>query len=404
MKTIIFVDDEPRILEGLQRMLRPQRKDWEMRFATSGAEALAMLAEQPADLVVTDMRMPVMDGAELLQHVRQLHPAAIRIVLSGYFDGEAALRAVPVAHQFLAKPCDALKLRAMIDRCSLSAEILADESARRIVGTMGQLPVFQSTRTMLLSALDNPASSLDEIGELVGRDVGLAAKVLQLVHSAFFGLPREIVDVNTAVGYLGFDTIRQLLLLAEVMRSFRPGTVNGFTLEEFERHSNLVARITSRLPLRPSLRSSAVVAALLHDVGILVQSARIPEELNACCDEAKSIGIPLYVAEKSRHGTTHAEIGAYLLTVWGFPPEIVHAVGHHHKPAPPDEPLAELDVTSAVHIADVLAGAHSASCHFSLIDEPDNGGWEFPVKAGLASELRGWREIAIAESAACEVL
>ena len=141
MKRILFVDDEPRLLQGLQRMLRPQRHEWDMLFANGGEEALAVMAQTAVDVVVTDMRMPGMDGASLLQQVHARFPGAMRIVLSGQFDVEAGLRAVPVAHQFLTKPCDPDKLKAAIERSSqLTGAAVPDEATRRIVSAIGVLP------------------------------------------------------------------------------------------------------------------------------------------------------------------------------------------------------------------------------------------------------------------------
>ena len=145
MKSILFVDDEPMILAGLQRLLRSQRNVWDMSFAASGAEALAVLETKPFDAVVTDMRMPAMDGARLLELVKERYPGTIRIVLSGYFESEAALRAVPVAHQYLAKPCDPKKLHEAIERSCGFASLLPDAALRRVVGTIGELPTLPRT-------------------------------------------------------------------------------------------------------------------------------------------------------------------------------------------------------------------------------------------------------------------
>src|SRR5579859_4207949 len=133
MKRVLFVDDERRILEGLQRMLRHYRKQWEMTFANSGAEALSILAGGRYDVIVSDMRMPGMDGAQLLETVRKLYPGMIRIVLSGHTDMEAAIRAVPVAHQFLAKPCDPDKLQAAIDPSNEADPMVTDDGTRRMI-------------------------------------------------------------------------------------------------------------------------------------------------------------------------------------------------------------------------------------------------------------------------------
>ena len=98
MRRVLFVDDEPKILEGLQRMLRSMRHEWEMEFALGGPSAMEALNSRPFDVVVTDMRMPGMDGAMLLSQVRGLHPQIVRIVLSGHSDQELVLSSVGPAH------------------------------------------------------------------------------------------------------------------------------------------------------------------------------------------------------------------------------------------------------------------------------------------------------------------
>jgi YesN/AraC family two-component response regulator len=200
MKRILFVDDETNVLEGLQRMLHSQRNEWDMRFVPSGAQALALLETYPFDVVVSDVRMPEMDGPMLLQRVQQKFPSVIRVVLSGYFEREAALKAAGVAHQYLAKPCQPDKLRETIDRLFRSTAILTDEPARRVVGAIGSLPSLPGTCMALMEALQKPYTSLAEIGGIIEQDVSMSAKVLQLVNSPLFGLAGEPADIHTAVG------------------------------------------------------------------------------------------------------------------------------------------------------------------------------------------------------------
>lgn len=114
MLTILFVDDEPNILQGLQRLLRPMRREWEMCFAQGGAEALAILAEKKVDVLVSDMKMPGMDGAQLLEEVSNRYPHIVRIILSGYSEKEFLVRASGVAHGYLTKPCDTEILKATV--------------------------------------------------------------------------------------------------------------------------------------------------------------------------------------------------------------------------------------------------------------------------------------------------
>jgi len=394
LRHILFVDDEPRILEGLRRMLRPQRAQWGMEFANSGAEALELLAKSPFDVIVTDMRMPEMDGARLLECVREKYPAIIRIVLSGYSELETALRAVPVAHQYLAKPCDPEKLREAIERSCSFTGLLPDEAIRRVIGTIGRLPAMPRTGALLMDALQKPDVPIEEIGRIIEQDVGITAKVLQLVNSAFFGLLREITTVRMAVSYLGFDTLRHLVMSAEIFRTFRPQTaIAGFSIEELQEHSRLTARIAARLPLPKAIASSAVVSALLHDVGKLILASRLPERLERALRESVKQKRPLHLVEAELTGIGHSEIGAYLLGLWGLPKPVVQAVCRHHQPAMPEGAPPGLDILAATHIADALAHEQTSA---KAADPPPYCLWddEYLKALGVADQLPGWREMA----------
>jgi CheY-like chemotaxis protein len=221
MKRIIFVDDEVRILEGLQRMLRPQRHIWEMAFAPSGQSALQMMEAAPFDVIVSDMRMPGMDGATLLRAVREKYPSVLRIILSGYTELEAALNAVPVAHQFLVKPCDQDTLQTAIERATSLNSILNNKRLESIVGSMQQLPSLPKSCIEMREVLADPDSSSHSIALLVERDPAMSAKVLQLVNSAFFGVARNISDINTAITYLGKASWK---ISCSPSKSFAPST------------------------------------------------------------------------------------------------------------------------------------------------------------------------------------
>ena len=356
MKRILFVDDEPRLLEGLQRMLRPQRREWDMLFASGGEEALAVMAQAAVDVVVTDMRMPGMDGATLLQRVHEQFPGVMRIVLSGQFEVEAGLRAVPVAHQFLTKPCDPDKLKAAIERSSqLGDASVPDEATRRIVSAVGALPSPPRICASLMEAIQNPGVSMEEIGRIVNQDVAITAKVLQLVNSAFFSIPHKVSDVKTAVSLLGFEVLKQLVVSAEVLKTFRPARpIRGFSLDEFERHAQASANIAGELAPR-NLHGESVMAAMLHDAGKLVLATRLPDQFERALDESSRQGRPLDQSEREVFGTTHAEIGGYILNLWGLPSEGVDAISVHHQPDRVGDPKGQLSLRALIHVADVLA-------------------------------------------------
>jgi HD-like signal output (HDOD) protein len=361
MRRVLFVDDETRILEGLRRMLRPQRNEWEMAFAPGGEAALALMAASPFDVIVSDMRMPGMDGATLLCRVRELYPQVVRIVLSGHTELSAALQVVPVAHQFLAKPCDAEMLRVAVERaCHLKA-LLSDDPIRRTVTALGDLPSVPRTYEALLQAVADPEVSLLKVAKIIEQDVGISAKVLQLVNSAFFGIAHSMTNIQSAVSYLGINTLKNLVLSVEIFRAFQPqGDLPGFSLEKLQHHAQLTAHIAARLPVPKHLADVAVVAGMLHDVGKLILAWKLSEHFGKMLVESQGTHRPVYWVEEAQNGFSHAEIGAYLLGLWGLPYAVVEAVALHHGPN--RVPHQSFDAISAVYAANLLAHDLEESC------------------------------------------
>ncbi|HTQ06246.1 MAG TPA: HDOD domain-containing protein, partial [Polyangiaceae bacterium] len=212
MKRILFVDDDASVLDALKNILRKRRNEWDMVFVVGGLAALAELEKGPFDVVVTDMRMPGMDGAALLTRVRDVYPGSARIVLSGQADRDAIVRALPVTHQFLNKPCDAATLRGVVERtCSLQT-LLQNEATRSVIGKLNHLPSPPATYLRLTEAMANPNVSSKAIGAIVEEDPAMSVKVLQLVNSAYFGLAHRVASVTQAVSYLGLGVLKALAL------------------------------------------------------------------------------------------------------------------------------------------------------------------------------------------------
>ena len=389
-KKILFVDDEQRVLDGLQRMLHARRGEWEMTFVDGGQAALDALDQAPFDVIVSDMRMPGIDGATLLGRVQAEHPSTVRIVLSGHAELEAALRAVPVAHQFLCKPCQAETLREVVTRaCGLQA-LLDDATLQETLGGIDTIPALPRVYNELVAALADPEVALADVAAIVEQDLGITAKILQLVNSSFFGIKRRIADIRQATACLGTTMIRNLALSVEVFRAFE-GTAlpRGFSLEEEQAHANLTARIARNLVAGDKAQSeSAFLAAVLHDLGRLILATKLPEVYQRAV--AASHGErPSCETEEAQNGVSHAEIGAYLLGIWGMPYTVVEAVANHHHPARVRH--ESFDVLSAVHVADALAhevsGATAPELDLDYLDS-----------LGVVDQLPGWREMAAGEA------
>jgi len=395
MRRMLFVDDEPRILEGLRRILRAQRPEWEMAFATSGQAALALLEASPFDVIVSDMRMPEMDGARLLALVRDRYPQVVRIVLSGYTELSSALRAVPVAHQFLAKPCDAGTLRVAVERACHLKDLLSDDSIRRTVGALRDLPSLPRTYDALTQALASPDVSLQKVAAIVEQDVGISAKILQLVNSAFFGLAHSITNIEHAVIYLGINTLRSLALSPETFHVFQPKTpMPGFSLEGLGRHARLTAHIAARLPVPKHLADILMVAGMLHDVGKLILAWKFPDQFTRLLAKAAEKHCPLYKVEQDEYGFSHAEIGAYLLGLWGLPYVLVEAIAYHHGPS--RVPHENFDAIAAVYVANFLAHELEASSAEVPLEEDAETSRKELAALGVEEDLAAWRA-AVAE-------
>jgi HD-like signal output (HDOD) protein len=359
MKRLLFVDDERPVLEGLRSRLRPLHGKWNMEFVESGPLAIEQMQKQPFDVIVSDMRMPAMDGAQLLQIVSERWPQTIRIVLSGYAELEQTVRLVPLAHQYLSKPCQPKQLENVIERCLRLHEILNEPRLRSIVGRIRTLPSLPSVYVALQKIVKDDNVTLSDVAKLVATDSALAARVLQIVNSAFFRLARRISNIEQAVSYLGFKAIRNLSMAVEIFARWPGSTGAAVDLTKLQLHVHAVAAATTALTEKTSYADDAMLAGLLHDIGYWVLVKECPEELAAAVKRAMSAQIPLHAAETEIIGASHAEIGAYLLGIWGLPFPVVEAVALHHRPEEVTQP--DFDVLAALVIAHSLSPIDDSS-------------------------------------------
>lgn len=333
MKRALFVDDEPALLDGLRGRLRGLRGHWEMVFVESGARAITEIEQRSFDVIVTDMRMPAMDGAQLLNIVSERWPQTIRIVLSGYAEEQQAAQLLPVAHQYLSKPCDAQQLENAINRCMPLHELLTEPRLRAVVGRIRQLPAMPRTYAALRSVVARADASASEVAKLISADPAIAARVLQVVNSAFFRLAKRITKIESAVTYLGFVAIRNIAMSVEVFSRWSQGTTPaGFDPERLQMQAQKVAGVARALTIGTPLADDALLAGLLHNIGYWVLLQECPREIEQALRIARERGIAMHAAEREVIGASHAEVGAYLLGIWGLPHSVIEAVAFQHTP------------------------------------------------------------------------
>ena len=358
---VLFVDDDPLLLQGLKRMLWSLRGEWEMYFVEDGQRALDLLQQRPIEVIISDMLMPGMDGAELMKQVWKRYPHVIRIILTGDSDKHRILRSVVPTHQFLVKPCDAETLKSTVDRAYQLQKLLQNDDIAKLVNGIVKLPSVPTLYTRLLNEIQSDNPSLEVVSDIIGQDLTMSARLLQLVNSAFFNLPNQIKNPRQAVNLLGLNNIQALVLYVNLFSGEDDiKAVKGFSLKEIWKHSmkvgNLTRKIVSSEKHTSEQASDAFCIGLLHDLGQVIL-AQIPQYQDIVLSTEKGFESEDQLNQEYQMlRTSHAEVGAYLLGIWGLPNHFVETVAYHHCPSKFDKGSEDKTLT-ALHVAENLIGS-----------------------------------------------
>ena len=389
-RRILFVDDEPNLLTGLQRKLRPMRTIWHMEFVSSGEEALRAMSLHEFDAVVTDMRMPGMSGTDLLNRLQEYYPQTVRIVLSGQTDRESVLLAIAPAHQFLSKPCDPEQLRSVLEKTLALTDLLNDAPLKCFISRLKCVPSLPLLYRQVSSELRSGDPSAARLGEIIAQDMAMTAKVLQIVNSAAYSVRAPISEPKQAVLLLGLDAIQALVLSFGIFSALGSQLFEPGDAERLWEHSVSVSRLSKIIAKCQGVHGNDLdlynSAGLLHDIGMLIMASADAEEYRRIIDIATSTATPLAVVEFQEFGCSHAEVGAYLLGVWGLPAPIVEAVAWNHRPSA--SPVTEFSPLAAVHVASAI----NAQLHPELEYMDANIDRAFLDRLGLAGQLDCWTQ------------
>jgi response regulator RpfG family c-di-GMP phosphodiesterase len=355
--TLLFVDDERPVLDGLRRMLRPTRHSWDMEFCCDPRAAARLVEQGGIDALVTDMRMPAMDGVQLLREARACSPGTLRIVLSGHADRNAAISSIGLAHQFLAKPCEPAMLMSVLRRSRQACRGLADPGLAHALAALPALAGQQdSVRAVTIDAGDE-LQSLRSLSRAVEIDVAMTLRVLQLVSSSFFGLGRTAASVAEAVSSLGSDVMSALAQAPDALASNAPPGCEPEVMA-ISRHASRVSRLAARIAaLRgcdASAQSAARLGGMLHDAGRVALLSVAPQRQREVPDTHAG----------------HVQVAASLMALWGLPDTIVDAVAFQSGPWDPDS--STFVPAAAVQLADVLV--HELDGEPACRPDPDEEG------------------------------
>jgi len=372
-------------------MLHGLRGEWDMEFVASGAQALEQMGRAPFDVIVTDMRMPGMNGAELLDEVMRRHPGTVRIVLSGHTDKDLILKCVNSTHQYLSKPCDSQTIKAAMQRVCALENAVENEKLKQLVAQMGRLPSLPSLYVQIVEELNKPSTTIEYIGEIVSQDIAMTAKFLKLVNSAFFGLSHPVTTPSEAAMYLGIDTIKALVLSIHTFSQFDDLISCGFKLDALMHHSLRTAGRAGRIARMEASTSKTVnecfVGGMLHDVGKLLMAANYPKDYQRVTRLVGQEGISYCAAEKEIFGVHHASVGGYLLGLWGLPAPVVEAIALHHSPHQTASPA--FGALTAVHAANVFEHERAANVRPAADDQLDG---PYLAALGLTHRVTAWRQ------------
>lgn len=385
-KRLLFVDDEPNVLSGLRRSLHGMRETWDMQFVESAAAALQALEKESFDAIISDMRMPLMDGADLLDQVKQHYPDTVRMILSGQASRGAMFRSIAPAHQFLSKPCDPQELANRLSQAFAMRDLLSNQSVKTVVSRMRSLPSLPALYEEVMAQLHSEEPSFTQIARIISKDVGMATKILQLANSAFMGTSGRVSSLLQALTLIGLDNVRTLVLSVNVFSQFDGNPRVAANLPCLWDHSVAVSKMAQQIAAAENcakaLLEECFTAGLLHDLGKLVLMAEFPKE---CLQVYAAKPITSTDVERQRLGCTHSEVGAYLMSIWGLPFPLVHAVAFHHHPAETAD--TKFSTLTAVHAADAI----TSEADFSPLNHDVELDRPYLSRLGLSERESAWR-------------
>jgi len=352
-KKILIVEPEEFHLQSLYAGLSECAERWDFAFSGNAIEALTKLEVEKYDAVVTNIKLTGVDGAEFIHRNREILPNSVRIIMTTVKDKNILYQMTGCAHQFLLKPVKPLELIETLERAFYLRGILNDAHLMEIIRGMKSLPSAPQVYFELMQIIQSPVSSIIDIAEIIAKDQGLTVKIMQMVNSAFFGLPRKVENINLAVNLLGLETITNLTLMADVFQQYSDAILKEFSVDYLTQHS-LNTALTAQSILKSehageAAQTASYTAGLLHDVGKLVFIANMPQEYSQAVELSQAKKIPLFEAEREVMGADHQSVGAYLLNLWNFPDNITEMVACHHNPKllSPDT----FSPVTAIHIA-----------------------------------------------------
>ncbi len=386
-RRILLAEADPAVSEEFCQALG---QEWKVTIVRSGSALLAEIKRSPYEVLVTEVDLPEMDGAEVLSKIRRKYPKTVRFILANESSKDRVLKEMLGAHQFLTKPIDPSTLKDTIERSIALDAWIGSSKLRELVARVRSFPSLPSLYLDVLAALRSTSATPEEVGAIIAKDMAMTTKLLQVLNSAYFGLPRTITEPAEAVGLLGFETVKSMVLAMKLLSQYDRLKPVYFSIDRLWRHSTGVAKLAKELVLfetRDRVKADqAFTCGLMHDIGKVILAANFDEQYRGAQSLAQKQQLPLWEVEKDIFGAGHGEIGAYLLGLWGMPMNLVEVAALHHCPCSSSD--VAFSVLTAIHVANT----------FDYELNPDTEGLGVPqidrdylARVGMSARLKAWR-------------
>ncbi|KAJ50906.1 HD-like signal output (HDOD) protein [Clostridium tetanomorphum] len=346
-KSILFVDDEKQILNSLRRVF--MGSNYTTYFVLSGEEALNILSKNHIDLIITDMRMPNMDGAELLSIVKKDYPNVVRMILSGYSEEAQTLKVFEsnLVTSYILKPWNNKELMETVDKVFKSEYINISDELIQMLNDIEKLP-YSIKIYKELCAMIEKENDIDDISKIIEKDPVITFKILTIVNSSFYGL--KTGSIRQALSYLGLNNIKNLIFICyfiDLEKSQYSDELN-ILWNHLSMTNNIIVKMYKEI-LKEKFPEELSTAGILHDIGRIILLSCY-ENKNISLNEFENIINMSVEEEKLIFKNSHDEIGAYILSRLKMPSYIIEAVLYHHNPL--DSKVNNKRFLCVLHIAD----------------------------------------------------
>ncbi len=347
-KKILFVDDEVQILKSLKRLFRGS--GYEVFFADSGKLAIEVLEQGPIDLVVTDIRMPEMDGFELLKYIKEHYPLTLRVALSGFTDNRKIFSALEnnLAKLYMFKPWENAEFLSTIDKIFELEDILIDQDLLDMINNLDEIPSIPDLYRELSKMVEDDVD-IERISSKIEQDQAIASKILKVANSAFYGA--KTGSINQAIMYIGLINVKNIVLTNSVFSNFGNQSKYQNSLWEHVNLANKIVMFIYQKCLNKRIPNIYASAGLLHDIGKVIlihffEDVYVEIIKQSCGKENQKNRSEV---EVELLGVDHQQIGGYLLSWWEIPVPIVEAALYHHDPM--NDSIINKELVQVVHLA-----------------------------------------------------